>query len=108
MRVLAILALLLIAGCVYYFGFRRVYFSGSSPVAVELHIPPFASTNNYLVSITNRAVCERLVSELRRASPSFGGSKVVGDLTFRFSSGATDVVRILPGPYQKYTIFQSG
>jgi hypothetical protein len=108
MRVLALLVLLLVVGGVYYFGLRRVHFSGSSPMAVELRIPDWASTNIYRVSITNRSVCERLVSELRQASPAFGGSKVVGELTFRYADGVTNVVYLLPGPYQQYTLLQSG
>jgi hypothetical protein len=60
------------------------------------------------MSITNRSACEGLVKELAQASPTFGGSMVVGKLTFRYADGKTDTVYILPGPYQQYTILQSG
>ena len=78
MRAFVILALLLIAGCVYYFDLRKVHFSGTSPIAIDVHIHDHASTNIYDVSITNRAACEGLLKELQHASPGFGGSQVVG------------------------------
>jgi hypothetical protein len=109
MRKLAILAMLLIGGCsVYYFRLRRPHFSGDSPISVDLHVTDVASTNIYQMSITNRAACEALVKELRRASPTFGGSAVIGEITFRYADDKTDTVYILPGPYQQYTILQNG
>ncbi len=77
-------------------------------MAVDLRILHVNPTNIYRMTITNRPVCERLVSEFKQASPTFGGSKVAGELSFRYKDGATNVVRLLPGPYQQYTLLQNG
>ena len=107
MRVLAIFAILFIALCAFYFGIRRLDLSSSTPRSVELCVGG-GGWNNYNVSITNQEVCKALVKEIRSASPTFGGSKVVGCLTFRYVDGSSNSVHILPGPSDQYTILKNG
>ena len=108
MRTLVILAVFFVAGCVYYFGLRRLHFSGASPMTIDVSISDAASTNVYQMSITNRLACGVIFRELTRARPSFGGSKVAGDLTFHYADGKTDTIYLLPGPYQQYTVMRNG
>jgi hypothetical protein len=71
--------------------------------------PDYYSTNAYRFTITNRAACEAVVREFSQARPVFGASKAIGELAFRYDSGKTDVVWMIPGrPQGYYTIYRGG
>lgn len=106
---LGICALAALAGCIY-FESRRPRFSGTSPVAIDVKVQPdYYSTNAYRFSITNRTACEAVVREFTQVRPVFGASMAIGELAFRYDSGKTDVVWMLPGmPQGYYTIYLGG
>jgi len=108
LTVLGFIVLALIGGCLY-FESRRPHFSGTSPLAIDVRVRDVFSTNVYQMSITNRGACETIVREFSQARPIFGATKAVGEFTFRYESGKTDVVWMLPGmPQGYYTIYLGG
>ena len=109
MRILAILALLLIGGCVYLVT-QRPHFSGSSPVAIDVRVSAYVSdTNEYRTSITNRAACDTVLQEFRQAHWVFGSEKQMGTFTIRYDNGKTDDVPVLHGfPNGYYSIIRPG
>ncbi len=108
LTVLGVTILALIGGC-FYFESRRPHFSGASPLAIDVRVRDLSSTNVYEISITNRTSCEAIVREFSQARPVLGAGKAVGEFTFHYDSGNTDVVWMLPGmPHGYYTIYLGG
>ena len=92
----AILVLVVIGYCFYYHS-RHPQFSGTSPLAIDVRVSTDSSTNGYRVSITNRTTCEAILRRFREAHGVFSGHKAIGELTFRYENGKTDVVWMMPG-----------
>ena len=109
MRILAILALLLIGGCVYLVS-QRPHFSGSSPTAIDVRVYDFSTgTNEYRISITNRVACTAILHEFSQARWVFGSEVVMGTFTFHYDTGKTDSVPVLHGfPSGYYSIIRPG
>jgi hypothetical protein len=112
MRILAILALLLIGGCVYLVS-QRPHFSGSSPIAIDVRVSASyvtdTDTNEYRTSITNRAACDVILQEFRQAHWVFGSEKQMGTFTIQYDNGKADDVPVLHGfPHGYYSIIRPG
>jgi hypothetical protein len=107
--VVAIIALALIGGCLY-FQLRRPHFNGIRPLAIDVVVHDYATgTNEYRTTITNPAACDAFLREFTQARPVFGSEMVIGTFTFRYDSGKTDAVGVLHGfPNGYYSILQGG